>query len=355
MFGAGHGPVGVGPGRHQRLGLAAGRPERQPRSEHAAGDGQPVRGHGGPADDADVRPRAGDGDRPTRRRRPRRSLAGGRRESPGRQPGDDHRAPRATAAAAWSPASRSRPTAATRGIPATIDERRRADGQLDLRVGRARAARRRRSSRARSMTAATSRRRPTASRSTSRARARSGAHDAGDGGPGDPNSVNDSGDPRRDGRVKFTVGHVRPGHGIRFYKAVANTGTHVGSLWTASGQLLASATFTGETASGWQTGQVLHAGRRPSEHDICRRRTSRRTGHYAVTPDYFYHNPAPTPIGWRERLNSPPLQSLEHHELLTGSTPTDQHRPSPPPRDNGENYWVDVSFRRRRHRVRSPA
>ena len=32
-----------------------------------------------------------------------------------------------------------------------------------------------------------------------------------------------------------------------------NTGTHVGSLWTATGQLLASATFTNETASGWQT------------------------------------------------------------------------------------------------------
>ena len=40
--------------------------------------------------------------------------------------------------------------------------------------------------------------------------------------------------------------------GIRFYKASANTGTHVGNLWTSTGQLLASATFTNETASGWQ-------------------------------------------------------------------------------------------------------
>jgi predicted RNA-binding protein with TRAM domain len=40
--------------------------------------------------------------------------------------------------------------------------------------------------------------------------------------------------------------------GVRFYKSVANTGTHVGSLWTAGGTLLASATFTNETASGWQ-------------------------------------------------------------------------------------------------------
>jgi hypothetical protein len=40
--------------------------------------------------------------------------------------------------------------------------------------------------------------------------------------------------------------------GIRFYKSTANTGTHVGNLWNSSGALLASATFTGESSSGWQ-------------------------------------------------------------------------------------------------------
>ncbi|MGH8609438.1 MAG: DUF4082 domain-containing protein, partial [Gammaproteobacteria bacterium] len=40
--------------------------------------------------------------------------------------------------------------------------------------------------------------------------------------------------------------------GIRFYKGAGNTGTHVGRLWTAGGTQLATATFTGETASGWQ-------------------------------------------------------------------------------------------------------
>jgi hypothetical protein len=39
---------------------------------------------------------------------------------------------------------------------------------------------------------------------------------------------------------------------IRFYKHSPNTGTHVGHLWTAAGTLLATVTFTGETASGWQ-------------------------------------------------------------------------------------------------------
>jgi LPXTG-motif cell wall-anchored protein len=40
---------------------------------------------------------------------------------------------------------------------------------------------------------------------------------------------------------------------VRFYKGEKNTGTHTGSLWSAGGDLIATATFTGETESGWQT------------------------------------------------------------------------------------------------------
>src|SRR6202035_3504787 len=40
--------------------------------------------------------------------------------------------------------------------------------------------------------------------------------------------------------------------GVRFYKESDNTGTHTGSLWSSTGTLLASGTFTNETASGWQ-------------------------------------------------------------------------------------------------------
>jgi hypothetical protein len=40
--------------------------------------------------------------------------------------------------------------------------------------------------------------------------------------------------------------------GVRFYKGAANTGTHVGSLWSNTGTLLATATFAGESATGWQ-------------------------------------------------------------------------------------------------------
>ena len=40
--------------------------------------------------------------------------------------------------------------------------------------------------------------------------------------------------------------------GIRFYKGTANTGTHIGNLWSIDGTQLATATFSGESASGWQ-------------------------------------------------------------------------------------------------------
>ena len=39
---------------------------------------------------------------------------------------------------------------------------------------------------------------------------------------------------------------------IRFYKGPQNTGTHTAHLWSATGTSLATATFAGETASGWQ-------------------------------------------------------------------------------------------------------
>jgi len=41
--------------------------------------------------------------------------------------------------------------------------------------------------------------------------------------------------------------------GIRFYKGDGNTGPHTGRLWTDTGTLLGTVTFTDETAAGWQT------------------------------------------------------------------------------------------------------
>src|SRR5262249_28834989 len=53
--------------------------------------------------------------------------------------------------------------------------------------------------------------------------------------------------------VKFRADVAGRVTGARFYKASGNTGTHVANLWTSSGTLLATATFSNETSSGWQS------------------------------------------------------------------------------------------------------
>ena len=52
--------------------------------------------------------------------------------------------------------------------------------------------------------------------------------------------------------VKFRTDVSGSVTAIRYYKGPSNTGTHVGHLWTSTGTLLASATFTGESGTGWQ-------------------------------------------------------------------------------------------------------
>ncbi|MCI0350777.1 MAG: DUF4082 domain-containing protein [Acidobacteriales bacterium] len=124
--------------------------------------------------------------------------------------------------------------------------------------------------------------------------------------------------------------------GLRFYKSAANIGTHVGHLWTKDGVLLSSATFTNETASGWQqvsfpTAVAITAGTTyiASYHAP--------NGHYSVEADYFA----------TAGVDNPPLHFLKNGEdggngVFTyggsGSFPTSTHRAS--------NYWVDVVFAR---------
>ena len=101
----------------------------------------------------------------------------------------------------------------------------------------------------------------------------------------------DSGDPASiEVGVKFkadTYGYVT---GIRFYKASTNTGTHIGNLWTSSGQLLASATFTGESASGWQ--QVNFAQPVPlNKNTTYVASYFAPKGHYSQDGGYFYTTP----------------------------------------------------------------
>jgi hypothetical protein len=67
-------------------------------------------------------------------------------------------------------------------------------------------------------------------------------------------AVADSGDPSGvELGLQFTAAQSGQIAGVRFYKAAKNTGTHIGHLWSAGGAELGSVTFSGETASGWQT------------------------------------------------------------------------------------------------------
>ena len=72
------------------------------------------------------------------------------------------------------------------------------------------------------------------------------------------------------GRRQVQVRQLRHDHRHPLLQGAANTGTHIGSLWTADGQRLAQATFTGETRLRLADGDVRHARSRSAEHDLRR-------------------------------------------------------------------------------------
>jgi hypothetical protein len=142
--------------------------------------------------------------------------------------------------------------------------------------------------------------------------------------------------------VKFQTDTPGTVTGIRFYKAAANTGTHIGDLWTASGQLLASATFTGETASGWQ--QVNFAqpvALTPNTTYIASYFAP--NGHYSQDGAYFYTVPeisAPA-----NSVDSPPLHALRNTNGTVNGVFTYSGSPAFPASSfEASNYWVDVVF-----------
>ena len=63
-------------------------------------------------------------------------------------------------------------------------------------------------------------------------------------------------------------------------------------LWSSTGTQLATVTFTGETATGWQQATLRHAGGDHRQHHLRRRRTTPR-GHYAVTRELLRHRRRP--------------------------------------------------------------
>ena len=134
--------------------------------------------------------------------------------------------------------------------------------------------------------------------------------------------------------VKFRADYGGYVTGIRFYKGSTNTGTHVGNLWTQSGTLLGSVTFTNETASGWQqelfsVPVAITAGTTyvVSYHT--------NVGRYAYDAGYFATS----------GFDNSPLRALSNSE--GGGNGVYRYGTStgfPSQTWNSTNYWVDVIF-----------
>ncbi len=86
--------------------------------------------------------------------------------------------------------------------------------------------------------------------------------------------------------VRFSSDVAGSVTGMRFFKGVGNTGGHAGSLWDAAGKRLATVTFSGESASGWQQASFTApvAITATAMYSLSYHATS---GHYAVTSGFF--------------------------------------------------------------------
>jgi methionine-rich copper-binding protein CopC len=128
--------------------------------------------------------------------------------------------------------------------------------------------------------------------------------------------------------VRFTATQDGSISGIRFYKVPDNTGTHTGSLWSSSGTLLATGTFTNESTQGWEeldfsTPVPITAG----TTYVASYHTS--AAHYATTAN-----------GLASAVTSGPLTALASGGVYAyGSAST-----FPSNSTNASNYWVDVVY-----------
>jgi hypothetical protein len=133
--------------------------------------------------------------------------------------------------------------------------------------------------------------------------------------------------------TKFRVDVAGTVTGVRFYKSLTNTGVHTGHLWSSSGALLASVTFSGERASGWQTAMfsqpvsiVAGATYVISYHT--------NVGHYAADSAYFAGHGVDNGSLHGLADGASGHNGVYHY----GATafPTDSYQQT--------NYWVDVLF-----------
>jgi hypothetical protein len=146
-----------------------------------------------------------------------------------------------------------------------------------------------------------------------------------------PSSVDNGPDSPVEVGVQFTSNINGTITGIRFYKSSANTGTHVGNLWSSTGALLASAAFTNETASGWQ--QVLFSSPVAITANTTYVASYHTTvGHYSADQEFFA----------AASVNNPPLQAPANGDNgvyvygANSSFPNNTYQAT--------NYWVDVIF-----------
>lgn len=122
--------------------------------------------------------------------------------------------------------------------------------------------------------------------------------------------------------------------GLRFYKGVNDTGAHVGSLWTLDGTLIGRATFTNESASGWQ--EVLFA--TPvaiSANTTYIASYNSPTGHYSVTNPFFTNDYTNGPLTAIAKTNTDGPNGVYQYS----ASPV-----FPAQNSQSENYWVDVVF-----------
>lgn len=131
--------------------------------------------------------------------------------------------------------------------------------------------------------------------------------------------------------VKFrTTAADATATGIKFYKGSLNTGPHVAHLWTAGGTLLATATFSGESASGWQT--VMFNSPVPLTPNTTYVASYSTTTRYSVTGNYFANAKV------NGSLSAPSSASSGGNGVFvyaaSGTFPTSSF--------NATNYWVDV-------------
>ena len=134
--------------------------------------------------------------------------------------------------------------------------------------------------------------------------------------------------------VKFRSDVAGTITGIRFYKASANTGTHVGNLWSSTGTKLATVTFTGETGSGWQ--QMLFSSPVAiTANTVYVASYHADAGHYSADVNYFA----------TAGVDNPPLHALANG--VSGGNGVFAYGTSsafPTQTWNAANYWVDVVF-----------